>query len=96
MLLQHIAGVGPETVMADYLLSNEFAAVSRQETEEFIRAHYGADRVAVYEPALSVHRDFLEAGLDQATQSYGGVDGYLADGLGLSQKLRSVLAGRLT
>jgi protein tyrosine/serine phosphatase len=95
MLLQHIAGVSLDTMMADYLLSNELAAVSRRVTEAFIQAQYGAERVAVYEPALIAHRDFLEAGLDQVARSYGDLDGYLGDGLALSPALRTTLAGRL-
>lgn len=96
MLLQHIAGVSPETIMADYLLSNELGTVSREMAEALIQAHYGVERVAVYEPSFIVHPDFIQAGLDEAARSFGDLDGYLHAGLALSPAMRTMLAERLT
>jgi hypothetical protein len=44
---------------------------------------------------LGVQSEFLQAGLDQVTVSYGSLDAYLTQGLGLSQEDIDVLRNKM-
>ncbi|MEU1207521.1 tyrosine-protein phosphatase [Nocardia sp. NPDC005825] len=82
-LLLSLAGVDQQTIMNDYLLTNEYSAKSIAATLAQITAAKGAGAAAVYQPLLGVEASFLQAGIDQLTADYGSVDKYLKDGLGL-------------
>jgi protein-tyrosine phosphatase len=95
MLLQHIAGVDRETIVEDYLLSNEVAEVSRQRAEAVILDRWNPDMLELYKPALTVRRYYLEAGIEAAIRLYGSLDGYLAEGLQLPADALAQLHRRL-
>lgn len=81
MLLQSIAGVSPSTIMDDYLASNSYMATMINDFLDIIPA----EKYDMVKVMLGVQAEFLQAGLDQVTVSYGSLDAYLTDGLGLSQ-----------
>jgi protein-tyrosine phosphatase len=91
-LLLHVAGVDDETILADYLLTNEFSSATRDKYLGLVAEHLGADKVEVYERVMVADADYLRTAYDAAAAAYGGVDGYLHEGLGLSaetlQRLR--------
>lgn len=91
MLLQHIAGVSPTTIMNDYLATNSYMAAS---INEFL-ALVPVDKRATFAVMLGVQSEFLQAGLDQVTFSYGSLDAYLTQGLGLSQEDIYVLRNKM-
>lgn len=83
MLLQHVAGVPDQTIMDDYLLTNEYSAGSIQDAVDKISlAGFDPD---VLKPMLTVDGGYLQAGLDAVDEEYGDLDAYLADGLGLGR-----------
>jgi protein-tyrosine phosphatase len=94
-LLLEIAGADRETILADYLLSNEVSSATREKYLALVAEHLGAEKVAVYEPTMVVEADYLQAAYDAVEADYGSVDGYLREGLGLGEDLISALRIRL-
>lgn len=103
-LLQTIAGVSPATILKDYLATNIYTAAFIQSQKETIYAQYaagpggakaGADAVAIATPALGVQQSFLQAALDQVTATYGSMQAYLTQGLGLTQADIYVLRAKM-
>ncbi|MEV0059187.1 tyrosine-protein phosphatase [Nocardia sp. NPDC050718] len=90
-----LAGVSRETIMSDFLLSNEYAAASIKARRDAIVAEYGEAAAAIFDPIFGVEASFLEAGLAQLDQSYGSVENYLTDGLGLSDETVAALRADL-
>ncbi|MFC9788329.1 tyrosine-protein phosphatase [Rhodococcus sp. NPDC127528] len=95
-LLLSIAGVDQKTIMDDYLLTNEYAKDSIAKNTAGLKAAFG-DKYTNYLPLVTVESSFLQAGLDQVTASYGSMDKYLTQGLGLDGatlgKLKAKLLG---
>ncbi|WP_043656061.1 tyrosine-protein phosphatase [Nocardia thailandica] len=94
-LLQSLVGVDADTIMRDYLLTNEYSAASIEATVAHITATRGPEAAAVFRPLLGVDRSYLEAGITQLVQDYGTVDKYLRDGLGLRPQVLSALRAKL-
>jgi protein tyrosine/serine phosphatase len=94
-LLQSIAGVAPVTIMNDYLASNRYEAGKIAAEVAVIRATSGDAAAAVFAPILGVQSSFLQAALDQVAASYGSIDAYLTQGLGLSQADIYVLRAKM-
>jgi protein-tyrosine phosphatase len=94
-LLQSIAGVAPATIMNDYLASNRYEAGKISAELAAIRAASGDAAAAILAPTLGVQSSFLQAALDQVTASYGSIDAYLTQGLGLSQADIYVLRAKM-
>lgn len=95
VLLLEIAHVERETIVADYLLTNEVSSATRAKYLALIGEHLGADKVAVYEPTMVVEESFLQAAYDAVDELYGSIDGYLRDGLGLDDETIGALRARL-
>ena len=89
-------GVPEDTVMEDYLLSNQFLE-QRASTLSRLAAVGSRFRVPASEvrPLLEVRREYLEAGLATIKEIYGGYDAYLRDGLQIDEatlaKLKALL-----
>lgn len=94
-LLLEVAGVDRETILADYLLTNEVSSATREKYLALIGEHLGPEKVAVYEPTMLVEPSYLRAGYDAVAADYGSVDGYLRGGLGLDDRLLAELHARL-
>lgn len=94
-LVLHVVGVDRATVDADYLLTNERSAGTREKYLGLVAEHLGADRVPTFEPTMVASLDYLDAARDAAVTAYGSVDGYLCDGLGLTDELQEALRARL-
>jgi protein tyrosine/serine phosphatase len=97
-LTHHLAGVRPEDILADYLLTNEAARIDertplmaaaiaemtgRAPSEEAVRV------------ALGVEAAYLEAAFAEITRRHGGLDVYLSEVIGLSPERAGALAARL-
>ena len=97
-LTHHIAGVRPDDIMADYLLTNDEARMQRK--MDFLRGWLrdiaGQDvpddalRVAV-----GVNPAYLEAAFQVIDDAHGSTDAYLSDVLGVDAGLRARLHERL-
>lgn len=94
-LLLEVAGVDRATVLADYLLTNTVSSATRAKYLAMIGEHLGADKVAVYEPVMVVEAGYLQTAYDVVDELYGSVEGYLRDGLGLTDELIARLRERL-
>ncbi|PTR21871.1 protein-tyrosine phosphatase [Rhodococcus sp. OK519] len=91
-LLQQIGGASADTVMADYLLSNDYLAGVNARTLAQISGALGEQAALNLTPVLGVDASYLEAGLAQIRADYGNVLGYLTDGLGLDTGTLAKLA----
>jgi len=86
LLLLFALGVAQDDIVANYLESNHW---NRRFNEEAL-ARFGAMglRPEVVMPLLEVRPEYLEASMSAMDLAYGGVEAFLADGLGVD-------AGRL-
>ena len=97
-LTHHIAGVHPDDVMADYLLTNDEARQKRK--MDFLRgwlrdiAGQSVDDAAL-RVAVSVDPAFLEAAFSVIKDAHGSTDAYLEQVLGVDAALRERLHERL-
>jgi protein tyrosine/serine phosphatase len=97
-LTHHVACVGPEDIMADYLLTNAAARIEARTPhmtvmiEESIGRRPSEDWVRV---ALSVEAAYLETALAEITAAHGDLDAYLDRVIGLGGARRDALVARL-
>jgi protein-tyrosine phosphatase len=96
-LILHALGVDHETIVADYLLTNQVARdmdmitrYARQLSQQFDKA---IDPMTLA-PMIGVHEDFLSQAWSEMDRRDGGVDGYLAK-LGIDQAYKARLAQAL-
>jgi protein-tyrosine phosphatase len=82
MLLQRLVGVSEEDVVSDFMLTNDLMGPSGP-TLDLARRFFGDKPDAFLLPALVADTAYLDAGVAQMDSEYGGLGGYLAQGLGL-------------
>lgn len=87
MLLLTVLGVDKETIVADYLLTNDYLA---DEYEEYYDIAYTLTRSKSVAKDIAllkgVHRDWIEASFETIESRYGSVENYLHKIIGLSNK----------
>jgi protein-tyrosine phosphatase len=84
-----LLGVPDEAVMADYLLSGPNVLPTFAPFFEAYAARGGDPEIL--RPLVEVRPAYLEAGLEEVRRTYGGIEAYVADGLGLDDGVRSGL-----
>ncbi len=94
-LLESIAGVSPTTIMNDYLATNSYTASLVIATRQEILAMAPGANVDTINALLGVDSSYLQAGLDQVIATYGSMNAYLTQGLGLSQADIYVLRAKM-
>lgn len=90
-VLESIAGVSTQTIMNDYLATNLYTAPAINAWLTSIPPSLWP----IYKPLLGVQSDFLQAALDQVVASYGSMQAYLTQGLGLTQADIYVLRAKM-
>ncbi len=90
-ILQTIAGVSPTTIMNDYLATNAYMAGYVNQ----ILGAVPANQRPTLQVLLGVQPEFLQAGLDQVIATYGSMQAYLTQGLGLTQADIYVLRAKM-
>lgn len=95
-LLLHLAGVDDETILADYLLTNDRSAGTREKHLAMVAEGLGPEKVPVYERVLVADEAFLAAGYVAVETAYGDRATYLREGLGLDDAVLDALRARLT
>lgn len=90
-ILQSIAGVGSADIMQNYLATNEYTAARINATV----AALPPSMAETYRTLMGVQASWLQAGFDQILISYGTVDNYLKEGLGLDQATIYVLRAKM-
>lgn len=97
-LTHHVAGVHPDDIMADYLLTNDEARIARKMAflEGWLRDVAGktVDEAGV-RTAVSVHPEYLETAFKVIREQHGSIDAYVRDVLGVDDALRERLHGRV-
>jgi len=87
-----LLGVPPETVMEDYMRTNEYTLPQFKRTiDEFVAA--GGDRdiaVAVF----GVKPEYLQASFDEMHKRYGSIESYFSEGLGIDASGQQALRER--
>lgn len=94
-MLQLIAGVDRETIIAEYLISNERRAEIIDRGVAQARKARGRTVAEITRIRLVVAESYLLAGLDEMESRYGDLHGYLTDGLGLDEATIDRLRTRL-
>lgn len=92
ILLTHL-GVDEHAVRADYLASNSYVRPAYREHIDSFAARGGDPAVLI--PLFEVDDAYLDAGFAQVRATFGDVDGYLREGLGLDDDTLSGLTDRL-
>jgi protein tyrosine/serine phosphatase len=97
-LTHHLAGVHPDDIMADYLLTNDESRLARKMgfLGPWLRDTVGktVDEAAL-RVAVSVHPEYLETAFSVIRDAHGSLDGYLSDALGVDAALRERLQAQL-
>jgi len=94
-LLHSIAGVSEEIIFEDYLLTNAYTHNWIQTTRKKMLEERGEEFADAFAPMLGVQESFLRAGFDQVLESYGSMDNYLIEGLGLDEQVLAALRNKL-
>lgn len=95
-VLQLLAGADRDTVVAEYLKSNDYRAQLIAEHYRSTLAAKGVLAARVRRASDRVEAEYLGAGLDEIDRRYGSFERYLIKGLGLSQTTIDTLRARLS
>ncbi|MGA4539733.1 tyrosine-protein phosphatase [Uniformispora flossi] len=85
--------VPDETIIADYMLSNEYRKASNEATYAFLSSR-GIDP-ALIRPLMEQSPEYIEESLATMRGAYGSVENYIRTGLGLSPSTVGHLRARL-
>jgi protein tyrosine/serine phosphatase len=97
-LTHHLAGVHPDDILADYLLTNnpERMAARAPMVAQVIQEATGRVATdAAVRAAIGVEAEYLQAAFEVILARHGSVDAYLAEALGVDLALREALEARL-
>jgi protein tyrosine/serine phosphatase len=97
-LTHHIAGVHPDDIVEDYLLTNDEERFERRAPQVVELIHGVAGRaptLSAVRVAMSVEPALLETAFAAMARDSGGVDAYLERRLGVDAALRAALRERL-
>jgi len=96
-LIQLVLGVPLETVIEDYLKTND--NLNAYKDDAFRRlsrlGYFGVPWKKLYAPLFAARIDFLNAAFDQVKDEFGAVDEWFRRGLGFSEKEKLTLASVL-
>lgn len=93
-----IAGVHRDDIVADYLLTNDpetFAVHAPIWAEEIAKQRGRAPSMEAMHVAMGVEAEYLDRAMGVIEATYGGVEGYLRDTLGIDAPLRARIERRL-
>ena len=79
-------GVPRETIMADYLLSNENRLSTDKLSMGKKNVQLPPEQLKMFEALTKVHEEYLAAFFDEIDKVWGGTEGYLKKGLGLTDE----------
>ncbi|MEN8673351.1 tyrosine-protein phosphatase [Nocardioides sp.] len=94
-LLLRMVGVAEGVVLADYLRTNDIGRATRTKYLAMVREHLGEERVPVFERIMVADASYLAAADEAVESTYGGLEAYLRDGLGLDEDTVTALRARL-
>ena len=87
MLILYALGLDEETIMQDFLLTNEYnAALIAEEREYLIENGVGEDELETFMKSMDqVFPEFMENAIQWMTETYGSPLGYIIDALGVTE-----------
>ncbi|KPI27666.1 tyrosine-protein phosphatase [Streptomyces sp. NPDC054950] len=88
-------GVEREAILADYLESNAKHRRYRVRRNATSAAAYSPEVMELLSPLFDARAEYLAAAEETIEETWGGVDAYLEEGLGLSPETRERLRDRL-
>jgi protein-tyrosine phosphatase len=97
-LTHHLAGVSHDDLVADYLLTNDEERIARRLPQmiEYVRELAGRsppeDAMRV---GMGVDAAYLDTAFAEMAKAHGGIDGYLAEALGVDADKRRRIEARL-
>jgi protein-tyrosine phosphatase len=91
--IQLALGVPRETVIEDYLLTNEAMDFERCSLPR-LKANYGDIDLEAARALSGVRAEYIHAALDEVDATFGSFDSYLQDGLGIDARRREALRNR--
>jgi protein-tyrosine phosphatase len=87
-----LLGVPAETVMADYMRTNDYTLPQFQHAIDAFVAGGGERSIAL--AVLGVKPEYLKASLDEMQKQYGSIEGYFSEGLGIDAEGQQALRER--
>ncbi|TDC36338.1 tyrosine-protein phosphatase [Micromonospora sp. 15K316] len=95
VILLTALGVDEEAIRAEYLRNNPLTESLRAVLVEAMRRRQPELDVEAVLPVLEVRPEYLDAGYDEVRRVHGSFDGYLRDGLGLTDEVVEALRTHL-
>lgn len=93
MLILHVLGVPPETIMQDYLATNLFARKKlKRIASDLEKAHIAERSDEALIAFVTARTEYMAAAMRALEDSYGSLDAYISDALGLTAHDRERLA----
>ncbi|MFJ9177835.1 tyrosine-protein phosphatase [Streptomyces sp. NPDC102360] len=94
-VLLSLLGVGQRAAEGDYLASNAFRAAHDAEVREGLRQAGLMHHPELLIPVQEVRMEYLDAARRQVRNAFGGLERYVAEGLGVDRRVVGVLRARL-
>ncbi len=86
-LLLLLLGVPEETVMNDFLLSNDYRKLSNEQTMQALKPVFKTEKDAeIFRALLEVRKEYLEASLNEIKKEYVSYEAYFEKFLGVDKK----------
>ncbi|MET8309793.1 tyrosine-protein phosphatase [Micromonospora sp. NPDC005173] len=95
VILLTALGVDEATIRAEYLRNNQLTDSLRAVIIEAMRRRQPELDVDAVLPVLEVRPEYLDAGYQEVRRVHGSFDGYLRDGLGLTDEILTGLRAQL-
>ena len=94
-ILMSALGVPTDEIYKDYLASNGYLAASNKAQMDALVQRGLVTDPSLFDPILGVQADYLDASFDQMRKSYGSVDRFLSEGLGVDSATVDALKAKL-
>tara|TARA_B100001057_G_C22615645_1_gene858345 strand:+ start:193 stop:906 length:714 start_codon:yes stop_codon:yes gene_type:complete len=85
LLIYHILGVNIETIMTDYLASNEY--IKPKLKEQFTKMNIDVK----FKPLMFVEERYINKAISLAKEKYGSIDGFIIDKLNFGSEKQDIL-----
>ncbi|MRH89117.1 protein-tyrosine-phosphatase [Nocardia sp. SYP-A9097] len=93
--LMSILGTPQDQIFGNFLLSNDRLAGSTKATLDALVAQGLIKDRTLFEPVLGVQKDYLESAFSQAVASFGAVNDFISQGLGIDAQTYKLLQDKL-
>jgi protein-tyrosine phosphatase len=85
-IILQILGVSQETIMEDYLLTNQYFLPSYRWNLMFAQLVSGKQFAAVVQGFMEARSEYLWAAFETINREYGSFESYVRSGLGLTEE----------